>query len=262
MASSKEVNENIIKKIIKKIFSLLKYRIVRINSFNERYVNFIVECNEDEEKDLDKASKMALSSVPNLWSIIQSLKYISNNNINGDIVECGVYRGGSLALISKYSKKFLLKSRIFGFDTFEDGFANAKITEDDVSIKGRKLEFSNKNIKKNFYPMVDVVKKYIEDFSQNMDVKITLIKGDVLETLKENKNIPEKISFLRLDTDLYTTTKFQLEILYPKLVKGGILHIDDYGFLPGVRKAVDEYFKNEKIWLHRIDLSCRLLIKK
>ncbi len=51
------------------------------------------------------------------------------------------------------------------------------------------------------------------------------------------------------------------QVLYPKLVKGGVLHIDDYGFLPGARKAVDEYFKDEKIWLHRIDLSCRLLIK-
>ena len=67
-----------------------------------------------------------------ILSKIEIHNYISNNNIDGDIVECGVYRGGSLALISKYSKKFLLKSRILGFDTFEDGFANAKITEDDV----------------------------------------------------------------------------------------------------------------------------------
>jgi len=94
-----------------------------------------------------------------------------------------------------------------------------------------------------------------------MPSNLFLIKGDILDTLKENKNIPKQISFLRLDTDLYATTKFQLEVLYPKLVKGGVLHIDDYGFLPGARKAVDEYFKDEKIWLHRIDLSCRLLIK-
>ena len=75
------------------------------------------------------------------------------------------------------------------------------------------------------------------------------------------ENIPDSISFLRLDTDLYETTKFQLEILYPKLTVGGILHIDDYGFFPGVRKAVDDYFKDQDIWLHRVDLTCRLLIK-
>ena len=80
--------------------------------------------------------------------------------------------------------------------------------------------------------------------------------------MKNTKNIPEKISFLRLDTDSYSTTKLQLEILFPKLVSGGVLHIDDYGFFPGVRKAVDDYFKSSNIWLHRVDLTCRLLIKE
>ena len=82
-----------------------------------------------------------------------------------------------------------------------------------------------------------------------------------MNTLKDPKNIPDKISILRLDTDLYLTTKIQLEVLYPKLVSGGILHIDDYGICPGVRTAVDEYFINKKIWLHRVDFSCRLMIK-
>ena len=73
--------------------------------------------------------------------------------------------------------------------------------------------------------------------------------------------MPTKISILRLDTDLYLTTKLQLEVLFPKLVSGGILHIDDYGICPGVRTAVDEYFAGKKIWLHRGDLTCRLMIK-
>ena len=79
--------------------------------------------------------------------------------------------------------------------------------------------------------------------------------------MKDEKNLPQKISFLRLDTDLYTTTKFQLEILFPRLVSGGILHIDDYGMFPGVQNAVGEYFEGKKIWLHRIDFTTRLLIK-
>ena len=65
-----------------------------------------------------------------------------------------------------------------------------------------------------------------------------------------------------LDTDLYSTTKIQLEVLYPRLVKGGVLHIDDYGFFPGVKKAVDDYFKDKNIWLHRVDLTCRIMVKK
>ena len=57
----------------------------------------------------------------------------------------------------------------------------------------------------------------------------------------DNKNLPEKISILRLDTDFYSSTKIELEILYKRLVKGGILIIDDYGHWKGVRKAVDEF---------------------
>jgi hypothetical protein len=50
-------------------------------------------------------------------------------------------------------------------------------------------------------------------------------------------------------------------VLYPRLVKGGVLHIDDYGFFPGVKKAVDDYFKDKNIWLHRVDLTCRIMVK-
>ena len=45
-------------------------------------------------------------------------------------------------------------------------------------------------------------------------------------------------------------------------LKGGILHIDDYGLCPGVRSAIDEFFFDKHIWLHRVDISCRYLIKK
>lgn len=66
---------------------------------------------------------------------------------------------------------------------------------------------------------------------------------------------------MRLDTDFYSSTKIELEILYPRLVKGGVLIIDDYGSWEGSKRAVDEYFKNEKVWLHYIDNDSRLLIK-
>ena len=140
--------------------------------------------------------------------------------------------------------------------------ANIKLTEHDINIKGQKLKFSNDGLIKEFFPTIDIVKKNIKDFSKTNIENVVLIKGDVHKTLNDFRNIPEKISFLRLDTDLYSTTKLQLEILFPKLVSGGVLHIDDYGFFPGVRKAVDDYFKNSNIWLHRVDLTCRLLIKE
>ena len=91
---------------------------------------------------------------------------------------------------------------------------------------------------------------------------IILIQGMVENTLLNKDNIPDQISLLRLDTDFYESTKIELEILFPKLVPGGILILDDYGYWSGARKAIDEYFKNTKYWLHYVDPSCRYLIKE
>ena len=75
---------------------------------------------------------------------------------------------------------------------------------------------------------------------------LKFIKGPVEETLVQHK--PKKISILRLDTDWYSSTKKELEILYPKLVKNGVIIIDDYGHWEGCRKACDQYFKNKKFY--------------
>lgn len=95
----------------------------------------------------------------------------------------------------------------------------------------------------------------------NID-NILLIKGKVENTLKIQKNLPKKISILRLDTDFYESTKIELETLFPRLVKRGVLIIDDYGYWKGSKKAVDEYFGDYRPFLHYVDHSCRLLIKK
>jgi hypothetical protein len=75
---------------------------------------------------------------------------------------------------------------------------------------------------------------------------------------------PERIAFLRLDTDWYESTKHELEHLFPRLVPGGVLIIDDYGHWQGARKAVDEYFaaQTHKPLLHRIDQTGRCVIKR
>ena len=107
---------------------------------------------------------------------------------------------------------------------------------------------------------IEEVRKNISDNSSLEN--IILVKGMVEKTLLNNDNIPEQISLLRLDTDFYESTKIELEILFPKLVSGGILILDDYGYWSGARKAIDEYFKNTNYWLHYVDPSCRYLIKE
>ena len=103
------------------------------------------------------------------------------------------------------------------------------------------------------------VEKNLVDLDCSNDVR--LIEGDVGSTLKNMKNLPSKISLLRLDTDFYESTKVELEVLFPLLSDGGILIIDDYGHYEGARKAVDEYFTGKNYLLHYVDYTCRLVVK-
>ena len=96
-------------------------------------------------------------------------------------------------------------------------------------------------------------------FKDNQDFKF--IKGKVEQTLLVKTNLPNKISLLRLDTDWYESTKIELNKLFPLLVNNGVLIIDDYGDMPGCRKAVDEYFSDKDILMISIDRSCRIVIK-
>ena len=96
------------------------------------------------------------------------------------------------------------------------------------------------------------------DYDQS---KLHFIKGKVEDTIPNN--IPNSISILRLDTDWYESTKHELIHLFPKLSKGGVLILDDYGFWQGAKKAVDEYFTlhNFPIFLMKVDADCRMAIK-
>ena len=129
--------------------------------------------------------------------------------------------------------------------------------------KGKDLLQYNTKDKNNkiwCYSPIEEVKKNI--FKTKYPIKnIKFIKGKVEVTLKSYA--PKKIALLRLDTDWYQSTKYELEILFPRLVKGGVLIIDDYGYWKGCKKAVDEYFlKKNNYFQHRIDETGIILIKK
>ena len=259
MASSRELKlRSPLKKIIIKFFDVFGYELKRKNNFNDRWGNFIAELNEDRKKQIKYFQEITLASELNLWSIYQSLNHIKNKNIEGDIVECGVYNGNTLAFIGEINDELNLNKKIWGYDTF-DGFVENSFTDNDIDLKtGKKVSYDSADI---FYSLEEVKKNIIKNNKKNFE-KYILVPGDILETLNFKDNIPNKISFLRLDTDIYKTTKKQLEILYEKLVPGGVLHIDDYGICPGVKTAVDDFFSNQDIWLHRVDIACRYLIKK
>ena len=249
-----------IKNIIKKFLSTFSYEISKIQNYKPLIFNDKI--NVEFETLFEICSKESLNiSKQRFLSLYQSLYYVYKNNINGDIVECGVFRGGSAMMMAHTMKKMSNekdeKKFLWLYDTFE-GMANAK--EIDVNILNEKAQDQLKSKKKKannkdiwaFSPL-DQVKKNINSAGYEED-KIIYVKGLVEETLK--KNTPDKISLLRLDTDFYESTKVELEHLYPKIEKGGIIIIDDYGHWNGCKKAVDDYFSNKKnIYFNYIDYS-------
>ena len=248
-----------IKKTIKYLVKKLGYNIKRINE----EVN-IVEKNDFEKKLMQKVKNFTLTNDERIWLIIQAVKVLNQNNINGDIVECGVWKGGNLILFGDLCRKYSLDKTIFGYDTYE---VMTEPTSHDVnfyekSAKKNLEKYKNQKKHKNSFWVANDIDDTKKNITNNTDhKKIRLIKGDVLKTLDKKENLPSSISLLRLDTDFYESTKKELEVLYPLLNKGGILIIDDYGHWKGCRKAVDEYFENKNINFFMCDFSCRFMIK-
>ena len=256
---------NKISETIKNFLNKFNFKIEHANSWYKRNEHRIAEISNDELKILKEITNLSMSTPANHWAIIQSLKHIKKNDIKGDIVECGVWRGGNLILFKKIIDTLYLEKKIFAFDTFQGMPEPSKEDLDLKDIDAEKIyqNYKDKDLKWCFSD-IDEVKNNISKFFKDYNKSFNFIKGKVEDTLMYEDNLPQTISLLRLDTDFYESTKKELEILYPRLNKGGVLIIDDYGHWKGSKKAVDEYFKldNNFLWFHRIDYASRLLIKK
>jgi O-methyltransferase len=224
------------------------------------------DLDENEIQLINSLKKYTLTSPERMHALIEAIRYISKNHISGDIVECGVWKGGSMMLAAKTLMELNDNNyEVYLFDTFE---GTTKPTEMDKDYLGNSMletwekEFEDKEKlpKSADYVSLEEVKKNIYSTGYPKK-KIHFVKGKVEDTIP--KSAPEKISILRLDTDWYESTRHELENLFPKLSSGGILIIDDYGHFEGSRKAVDEYFEKNKIkcFLNRIDYTGRLIVK-
>lgn len=153
----------------------------------------------------------------------------------GSFVECGVARGGCIAIMSFVS---LGKRPVWGFDSF-DGMP--ELTEEDEGHGQADVgvRFAGPN---GLHEAETTLKRF--HVSGNW---VTLVPGWFEDTL--HKYIPriDPIAVLRLDNDWYKSTKYCLDILYDKVVDGGVIIIDDYHTFTGCRKAVDEFRSKRKI---------------
>lgn len=176
----------------------------------------------------------------------------------GDIVECGVWRGGNIILA-----RLLSPARTcWLYDTF------AGMTEPgplDVSHKGKvALEGYHRRREAGVgwcAASLDEVKAALAETHTFDEGRLRFIVGDVTETLRIPANLPERIAVLRLDTDWHASTRTELEVLWPRLQRGGTLIIDDYGHWKGCREAVDAFFAAKRQPLWKIDYTARMTVK-
>lgn len=213
----------------------------------------------------ERYKKYSMTSVERMYAMYQAIRYIENSKIEGAIVECGVWRGGSMMIAaSTLLENDSCHRELYLFDTYE-GLPRPD-EKKDIDIWGNRaidgwLPYSINEEKSHWaQASEDEVKSNLLSTGYPQS-HLHFIKGMVERTIPIHA--PEKIALLRLDTDWYESTKHELEHLYDRLAKNGVLIIDDYGHFKGARQAVDEFFVSRgiSVLLNRIDYSGRLLIK-
>jgi hypothetical protein len=178
---------------------------------------------------------ITMTSAERIDGLYKALESIHQNKIAGDIVECGVWRGGNI-IIAKTALDSVNSKRIYwAYDTFE---GMTQPTKNDPPEAHSIWQLPG------YGACLSPLDEVIANFKQwgVWDDCIRIVKGDINQTLLDKNNLPGQISILRLDTDWYESTLLELEILYPRLVPGGYIIIDDYGHWSGCRQAVHEYF--------------------
>ena len=170
-----------------------------------------------------------------------------SSNIPGSIIECGVFKGISLIRLATFLKLLKSNKKIIAFDAFGK-HPTTKISSDHKR-RNKLLSHGEKGISEK--QLMKVLRQ------KGLEKNVRLVKGDITETvpryLKLNPKL--KISLLNLDVDFYEPSMSILKNFYPRLSKGGILMLDDYGIWDGETMAVNEYFGGKKIKIRKFLFS-------
>lgn len=189
-----------------------------------------------------------------IYASCSALRNVIQNQVDGAIVECGVFRGGSFCmLLSMALAEAETLPEFWAFDTF-DGFPDHV---DDRCANGESFRRENWH-----------TDDFEEIFRNNISrigypgERLRVVRGSVLDTIP--LEAPQTIAFLHLDTDYYEATLHELQHLYPRVAKGGAILVDDYGAFVGARRAVDEFCATlaNKPLIIRIDVTGRLIVPR
>lgn len=247
------------KEFLKKLLRSTGYSIV----LNQPSSDFAIDMEPEFRVHYERCRSFTMTSVPRMYGLYTAVKYILRAGIAGDLVELGVWRGGSsmlaaLTLLEQGDRD----RRLWLYDTFA---GMSEPTAGDISHDGKPAfaEWAasmGNNVNQWCYAGIDEVKANLASTGFPRG-RVEFVEGKVENTIPGR--IPERISLLRLDTDWYESTLHELEHLYPRLSPNGVLILDDYGHWQGARRAVDEYFSGtaRPLLLNRLDYTGRMAVK-
>jgi O-methyltransferase len=247
--------------MIHAVLSSLGYRLTRKESGN---TGKLVDISDADVAVYQRVKPYTLTGPERVYALSQAVRYIVRNEIPGAMVECGVWKGGSMMAVALTLLGLGKQDRdLYLFDTFE---GMPQPGELDVAHDGttaatdfEKTKLSDDSSEWCRAPL-DQVQKVVGSTGYDSS-RIHLVKGKVEDTIPEAA--PDRISLLRLDTDWYESTRHELEHLFPRLSAGGVIVIDDYGHWQGARQATDEFLAKNSIplLLNRIDYTARIGVK-
>ena len=228
-----------LRNFVNSTFGKFGYKVVR-NKVEDIYPSQFLD-------EYGRITEYSMVDLPGAFVLWNAVEHVCRSSIVGALVECGVWRGGMSILMRRRAQLLegsLLRPQ-FLYDTFE---GMSKPSDLDTDKHGNQaaslLQSANRKSQVDnvwaYASLNDVKANFEVNGLKSQDNQLQFIVGKVEDTIPST--IPESIALLRLDTDWYESTRHELVHLYPKVSRGGILLIDDYGYWNGCRKAVDEYF--------------------
>lgn len=181
-----------------------------------------------------------------LGNAFDSVLYIKTNNIEGDIVECGVAQGGTAAMLGLATMELESnekKRKFWFFDSYE---GLPKPTDEDYegTSAGKYVQPLEEG---SCLGTIEQVGSLLINKCKIPAERVTLVKGWFQDTVFSYQKKIKQIAILRLDGDWYESTKVPLQAFYPNVSNGGVIIIDDYATCYGSKKAVLEYLNENNI---------------